>query len=119
MTWLIGGTPAGMRSRYVVRLSSPFSPNDTAPFLLDFSGPLSSIDCDTISSVTNIVIERNDGGTVDLEVALAATLSTDLLRVTIWLTGGTAGFEYLISVTVASTLGQDITRSFILPVNLR
>lgn len=121
ISWIVGSTPPGMSANSVKRIAYPKSPSDVTPVTCDFSGALAAIDNDqfsgTFSPATTVM--RNDGAASDLVVIGTPSMSQDLTRVTVWTASGTVGFEYLIAITVQSLDGQTITRSFILPVNLR
>lgn len=119
ITWLAGSVPPGADSRTLKRLRDGIAPGDETVVVCDFSGPLAAIDCDKITGVPGVSVIRNDGGSVDLFSLGTPAINEDWTRVSVWLGGGTAGFEYMISVTVQSDDGQRLTRSFILPCTLR
>jgi hypothetical protein len=103
------------------RLKFPKAPDDVTPVTCDFSGALESIDCDTLSPTATPASQvfRNDGAPADLYVIGTPSLNTDLTRVSVWIAGGTAGFEYLIKLIVQTLDGQTLSRSFIFPCALR
>lgn len=119
MVWIVGATPPGMDPRTVRRVQNPMSPNDTTVFAADFSGPLGAVEGDTIAQVTSVNITRNDSGSDNFTSVLPPQLSADKRRVILWLTGGTGGYEYLVSIRVTSVAEQSLTRSFIVPVMSR
>lgn len=121
LVWMVGCTPPGMQSNTVIRLEFPKSPTDLTPVTCDFRGVLAAIDSDSLSTTftPQTTIYRNDGNSSDLYVVGTPALNSDATRVSVWVAGGTAGFEYLISITVDSVDDQIFTRSFILPVNIR
>jgi hypothetical protein len=121
ITWTVGATPPGMASNTVKRLSYPKDPADVTPVTGDFRGVLASIDSDSLSTtvIPSTLVLRNDGMSPDLFVLGTPALNSDATRVTVWIAGGTIGYEYLISITVNSVDDQILTRSFIVPVNLR
>jgi hypothetical protein len=113
ITWLAGSVPPGADSRTLKRLRDGIAPGDETVVVCDFSGPLAAIDCDKITGVPGVAVIRNDGGSADLFSLGTPAINEDWTRVSVWLGGGTPGFEYLISVTVQSNDGQRLTRSFI------
>lgn len=121
LVWPVGAIPPGMTPSSVKRIIYPKSPSDVTPITCDFSGPLAAIDNDSLraSFTPQTSVLRNDGGAPDLYILGTPSMSQDLTRITVWTANGSIGYEYLISVTVQSLDGQTITRSFILPVNLR
>jgi hypothetical protein len=121
LTWPVGATPPGMDATTVKRIRYPKSPLDLTPVTGDFRGALSAIDCDTLDpSFTPLVnVVRNDGGSADLYAVGTPNINADGTRVTVWIAAGSVGFEYLVSITVQSNDGQEITRSFIFPVGIR
>lgn len=121
LTWAIGCNPVGLAPSTVRRVANPKSPTDLIPETGDFRNVLAGIDCDALNPnyVPLTTVLRNDGGTVDLFVVGTPTINKDNTRVSIWLAGGTIGFEYLISITVMSEDGQELTRSFIMAVAFR
>lgn len=121
ITWIAGSTPPGMSANAVKRIQFAKSPSDITPVTLDFEGALSAIDCDTLSLTftPRVVVIRNDGAAADCYALGTPALSPDATRVTVWLAGGSVSFEYLVSTTVMSADGQEIQRSFIIPVGLR
>lgn len=116
--WPLGGTPPGMLASTVKRIQKPKAPLDQIPITVDFRGALEIVDCDTLlsTSVPTVTTARNDGTTSDLVFIPPPVFNDDLTRVTLWFAGGTAAFEYLITVVIQSTDSQVIERSFILPV---
>lgn len=121
ITWPAGASPPGMIPSTVKRIKFPKSPDDITPVTCDFTGALQAIDNDTLQPnfIPRAVVLRNDGNSPDLYAIGTPFLSDDKTRVTVWLAAGTVGFEYLVSVTVMSIDGQEFTRSFIMPCNLR
>ncbi len=121
ITWMAGGTPPGMSANAVKRIQYAKSPTDITPIELDYSGALSAIDCDTLSLTfaPRVAIIRNDGGAADCYALGTPSFSPDATRISVWLAGGSVGFEYLVSTTVMSADGQEIQRSFIIPCGLR
>jgi hypothetical protein len=126
MAWMIGSTPPNMDPNSVRRVRSPKSPSDVVPITCDYTGALAAIDCDTLDSTftpaTSVI--RNDGQAADCYVTGTPAIGNptngeNQTRVTVWLSAGSAGFEYLVSVSVKSEDGQLITRSFIIPVMIR
>ena len=121
LTWIVGSTPPGMDPRTLKRITDGKSPTDLTPVTADFRGPLAAIDNDTMSAtftpIVNII--RNDGAAADCYAVGAPTISPDYTRVGVWLAGGTVGCEYLVSTTIMSADGQQLTRSFIIPVTIR
>lgn len=119
--WTVGGVPPGMDSTTVKRLRFPKSPTDVTPVTCDFRGALAAVDCDkmNIAFAPTSQVFRNDGAASDLVVAGQPAINEDATRVTVWTVAGTAGYEYLIMLTIQSIDGQILERSFILPVNLR
>jgi hypothetical protein len=55
----------------------------------------------------------------DLFVVGTPFINSDATRVSVWIGGGSIGFEYLVSITVMSIDGQELTRSFIIGVQIR
>lgn len=121
LTWMVGSTPPGMVAQTVKRIKLPKSPNDVTPVTGDFRGALQAIDCDKLqgSFTPQAVVVRNDGQPTDLFIVGTPSISPDSTRVTVWLAAGSVGFEYLVSLTVQSIDGQELTRSFIIACNLR
>lgn len=121
LIWPLGSTPPGMVSNTIKRLTYPKDPTDVTPITCDFRGVLASIDCDSLSLTVlpTTTVRRNDGTSSDLFIVGTPGLNSDATRVSVWLAAGTVGFEYLISITVNSVDDQVLTRSFIIPVNLR
>lgn len=116
MPWALGAVPPGYDPRTIQRVQRPISPTDTTAFSADFSGALDAgVDDDTITQVISVNTLRNDDGSDGFGVAIPPAI-VDGRRVTIWVTDGTNGYEYLVSVRVGSVAGQDLTRSFIVPV---
>lgn len=120
-SWPIGATPPGMTSSTVKRLSFPKDPSDVTPVTGDFRGVLAAVDADSLSlSVSpSAVVHRNDGASSDLVIVGTPSVNTDATRVSVWVAGGSVGFEYLVSITVNTIDDQVLTRSFIIPVNYR
>lgn len=117
MPWALGANPPGYDPRTVRRIQRPMGPLDVTAFAADFAGALdAAIDDDTIATVIGATIARNDDATDSFGLAAPLALNADATRVIVWLGGGTSGYEYLVSVRVASVAGQDLTRSFIVPV---
>jgi hypothetical protein len=121
ITWLPGSVPFGMDPATTVRIKRGKSPTDKTVFDCDFSGALSAIDCDTIAQdcVPSVSILRNDGAPADCYCAGTPSINEDWTRVSVWIVGGSPGYEYLVSTTVISADGQIITRSFIVPCTIR
>lgn len=121
ITWLPGSVPPGGDPRTLKRLKDGIAPGDETVVDCDFSGPLAAIDCDTISrnSVPSVAVIRNDGSPSDLYSLGTPAINEDWTRVSVWLGGGSVGFEYLVSVTIQSDDGQRLTRSFIIACTLR
>ena len=120
MPWLPTSTPPGLDPRTLQRVRNPMSPTDVTTFAADFTGALdSAVDGDTLASVISVSFARSDGGSDGFASVIPPQVAPDARRVILWLSGGTAGYEYLVSVRVNSAAGQNLTRSFILPVMLR
>jgi hypothetical protein len=121
LTWTVGNMPGGLIPSTVRRVQQPKSPTDLIPVTGDFRSTLASIDCDRLNTtfLPLTAVIRNDAGIVDLFVVGTPFISTDATRVTVWLGGGSINYEYLISITVMSIDGQELTRSFIMPVAVR
>lgn len=121
ISWPIGSVPVGADPTSLKRLKAGKSPTDVTVINCDFSGALAAIDCDTLSqtSTPSVAVYRNDGGASDCYALGTPAINSDLTRIAVWTAGGTAGFEYLFSVTVMSADGQTLTRSFILPCTIR
>lgn len=121
ITWLPGSVPMGADPRTLKRLKDGIAPGDETVVACDFSGPLSAIDCDTISqnSTPSVSVIRNDGNPSDLYSLGTPAINEDWTRVAVRLGGGTVGNEYMVSVTVQSSDLQTLTRSFILPCTIR
>ena len=119
LTWILGSVPAGADPRSLKRLNGGVSPGDKTVIDCDFSGPLAAIDCDRLLNVPGVNIIRNDGGSVDLYNLGTPAISDDGSSASVWLGGGTAGYEYLVSITVQSDDGQILTRSFIISCAIR
>lgn len=121
MAWNMGGTPPGMDAILVKRIQNPKAPTDIIPITIDFRGPLNILDGDALNTTIVPVISlcRNDDAVNDLTFIPPAQFSTDATRITCWFAAGTATYEYLVSITVQSVLGQTLERSFILPVYIR
>lgn len=121
ITWMVGSTPPFMNPSSLRRIKYPKSPSDLTPVTCDFRGALAALDNDTLlpNSVPGTHILRNDGQAADLYVVGPPVMNPDNTRVTVWLAGGSYGYEYLVSVTVMSLDGQEFTRSFVMPVGLR
>ena len=121
MAWVVGGTPPNMQAATVKRIKKPKAPNDLIPITVDFRGALSAVEDDALLVTVPPVIttQRNDDALSDIVFVPPAQFSPDATRLIIWLAQGTATFEYLISITTQSVLGQTLERSFILPVYFR
>lgn len=116
--WPLGGTPPGMLPGTVKRVNKPKAPLDQIPITVDFRSALDIIECDTLlgTAVPAVSSVRNDDTVSDLVFIPPPVFSTDLTRVTLWFAGGTAVFEYLITIVARSAGNQVLERSFILPV---
>jgi len=121
ITWLPGSVPPNADSRSMKRLKDGIAPGDRTDIVCDFSGPLAAVDCDTIATTCSpaVTIFRNDGGYPDLYSLGTPPINSDWTRVLVRLGGGTAGYEYLVSVTIESSASQTLTRSFIIPCTIR
>lgn len=121
LTWSLGGSLPGIVPSTVRRLTRPKSPTDLIPITGDFRAALNGINCDALDPTftPETSVSRNDGGTVDFFVVGTPFINTDNTRVSLWLAGGSIGFEYLVSITIMSDDGQELTRSFIMPVAVR
>jgi hypothetical protein len=118
--WLPTSTPPGLDPRTLQRVRNPMSATDVTTFAADFTGALdSAIDGDIVSSVVSVTFARSDGGTDGFTSVIPPQVAPDGRRVILWLTGGVSGFEYLVSVRINSVAGQNLTRSFVLPVMMR
>lgn len=116
MGWPIGGVPVG---GFVKRVKMAKAPTDITPFTADFRSALNNIPGDMIAPNPSIALARDDDGVVDMSVAAPLNISIDGTRLTVWLASGTVGHEYMCSMTLMSTAGQQLTRSFIIPVYTR
>jgi len=121
ISWPVGSSPPGMVSTTVRRIRLPKDPTDVTPVTGDFRGALQAIDNDLLATwfIPVVHVQRNDGNPSDLYAIGTPSISPDATRVTVWLAAGSVGYEYLVSLTVMSVDGQELTRSFILPCNLR
>ncbi len=120
-TWTVGCSPSGLAPSTVRRVTQPKSPTDLVPIACDFRTALASIDCDQLNVSYNptTTVIRNDGMATDLFVVGTPFINSDATRVSVWIGGGSIGFEYLVSITVMSIDGQELTRSFIIGVQIR
>ena len=121
MAWHIGSTPTGMDPKVLIFSVSAKTPTDTIPLTVDFSTPLSIVSGDIITTSNPVTIKniRNDGQPTDLVLIPPYTVDASGTLVTFWVSGGSADFEYLITVTVYTLHSQAISRSFVLPVFVR
>lgn len=121
MAWTLGGTPPNMAPGLVKRIKNAKAPADVTPITVDFRGALDAIEDDVLNTAIPVTVSsiRNDDAPTDLTFVPPGQFNTDATRVTIWLAGGTAMIEYLISLTAQSVQGQTLERSFILPVYYR
>jgi len=119
--WTLGSTPPNTAPSTVKRIQYPKDPSDQTPVTGDFRGVLAGVECDTLDPAftPTSLVRRNDAGPADLYVVGVPMINADNTRVTVWLAGGTVGYEYAVSITVRSLDGQILTRSFIMPVAWR
>jgi hypothetical protein len=114
MAWPLGGAP----SRLVKRLVNGKDPFDITPVTVDWRNTLKAVPGDSIPPDGSVAanIARNDDLPADLALAAPVTISPDGTQTTVWVTQGSIGHEYMVSMRATTTEGAQYERSFIIPV---